>query len=912
MAVLAACTSQGDGEVSGQELAVFFPGGTFGDFQIGRVTVSAQCTGDTQLYPQNEDGGFLGNVIPSRPDPDGDGIGGGTQFITDLEFENDDQGGEIWHTFEDMLGTCGFLVEAFEPDGEKFCVGGGQTTTPVAPGATEKVTVVIACDISQRISTGFVDFDGTTITGVGNYCPLLNSLDLIPDDIPIVADLLYPIQDTTEFWVCGGDFGDIGEIDIATFIATGGAQGALASCGSGDGSAFDRCENGDPRRVTLTCIAETLDAIGGNVTGLSTGVFSDPTDQDSDGDPTTYNGLCLQRNPLIPAGLLPDSKGLFTCDTGAQPGVPVRITCAGDDGDADCLVSISHDLSCPGLNLCTPLPQECMDPDPTDCVDKTQCDATVGGSSCVDTPAPEFQNCTTPAPANGPGECDANGTCVATGCSSDQECADAVPDPCMTATCDLGSGVCNAPVPDNPLGSCTNSVGGPGQCVAGICECTAAVCECEQNTECPGGTECTDIACDQIAGTCGQPVPKSDCDACGSPGDVCFGGTCQTPPALSDTFDMTQSQFRAYNFLLDDLALCGIPDLNPGPNSLKCIEVDGFTENPPDIIGTVALTSTGGTNWDVDVVQELNFVVDAFIASAFSQVLITTTNSLTVLSGTGTGPAGALSAGDTITLDPLAAPNGAFNMQAVDCRPDPNNCPLNVPPTDPLDPNCACAGQVLCQATNVIGIGAQCDATACTDSSLPCNVQTQPTGNETVCTADANCPGFTPGRCDTLGDTCSVNADCGISGVCTGTTCTQSVCNSESAYCPAGDLGQTCGFLSAGTCDPTDTSAAICGLAALGEANGALCTHFPDEEPDPNLAGCLNGLPNPDDNFVRFFEPISLSLAASGAPASPAECNALQYELDGGPSQVPGWYIANPYVLPDPTQFTALSGVQQP
>lgn len=539
----------------------------------------------------------------------------------------------------------------------------------------------------------------------------------------------------------------------------------------------------------------------------------------------------------------------------------VSITCIGGDGDVDCNKVLSADVNCPGLDPClggqacngtactgvgqtcnvdTCSPVACPPPPNTDCWVQGQCLPSSFPDCAANDQLPEDTPCQV---GGGPNRaCDAAGECVLAGgaCDTPADCPTPT-DPCLAATC--VSNVCGSGPGPNGV-SCTNDVGGPGTCQAGACECTSDVCTCETNGDCLGGGECTEIACNATAGTCGAPVDADNCIPCST--GVCFAGTCDTPITYTDDFDLTRAQFRAYNNLLPADPLCAIPNLFPGADNEKCIEVNAF---PPseDISGSMNFTSTGTDAWDVAVVQNLDFVIDAFIPAAGSQVLIIT-SSQTLLDGAGAGTIADVTQGGGVGLAPLANP--AFNMAVQDCRPDPSVCPPTVPPTDPLTPGCTCGGTVSCKATNTVGAGLSC----------------------------------------------GVDSDCILFA----------------------SLGQTCGLLVPGECDPVDTSESICGLAALGPGNGALCKIWPDDVADFADSGCLNGLPNPLDNFERFFEPIVfISGATAGGlglappPTSANECVQLGFALGNGPNAVDGWYVANPY-LQDASQFTALSGVQQP
>jgi hypothetical protein len=503
---LAACSGSDKGEVTSDELQVLFPNGTTGPFELGRVSVHVQCTGAMNDY-------FGQDPVD------------GADFWTDLEFENQGQDGmEVWHAFMDLLGDCLFSVFAYEPDGELFCTGQGGTN--VQPGDNDKVAVVLNCDVSQNIDTGMVDFDATPVLAVGNFCPLFHSLELIPDDIPITPPPLeipnpnLPNDASTELTVCMFDTADLNQ-DPNNFV--------MSSCGS-------RCDvTPDPARITLTCMAEVIDAIGGNVIGPSSGTFSDPVNgglgQDGDGDPTTYNGLCLggQFEPL-----LYDSIGYFSCDTTNEPGVAIRITCCGGDGDEDCDKCKTHDLLCPGENQCANDP--CND---QNVCTQDLCDPATGG--CQNVPQPGT-SCTTSQ--GGPGTCDANGACQASGCSTDAECETA--DPCTTSTCNVGTGVCNNAVPDNEGGTCDDN-GNPGTCQSGVCTglCAGVSCPADPN-------ECLLNACDPADGQC--KVSNNDGASCNNGAGVCQNGQCEVP-ATCDAGGAAPADCLKDFFIADDCAL---------------------------------------------------------------------------------------------------------------------------------------------------------------------------------------------------------------------------------------------------------------------------------------------------------------------------------------------------------------------
>ena len=169
--------------------------------------------------------------------------------------------------------------------------------------------------------------------------------------------------------------------------------------------------------------------------GPSTGTFSDPANggagHDGDGNASTVNGLC--------ANGFPSPSTFFTCDEANEPGVPIRITCCGGDGDEDCDKCKFHDIQCPGANLCAGV--DCSDG--VECTEDN-CDPVSG--NCSNPPVASGVDCT--AAGGGPGTCDGAGACVPSGCVDDSECETA--DPCTTSTCDVGSGSCN-PVVDLSL-----------------------------------------------------------------------------------------------------------------------------------------------------------------------------------------------------------------------------------------------------------------------------------------------------------------------------------------------------------------------------------------------------------------------------------------------------------------------------
>ena len=144
--------------------------------------------------------------------------------------------------------------------------------------------------------------------------------------------------------------------------------------------------------------------------------------------------------------------------------------------------------------------------------------------------------------------------------------------------------------------------------------------------------------------------------------------------------------------------------------------------------------------------------------------------------------------------------------------------------------------------------------------------------------------------------------------------CDSSVCTDPTVPCSACPLfapssgGQTCGFLVADQCDPTEMSDVICDAADLGPGAGATCVSWPQDTTVQSEAGCLNQLPKPADQGYRDMPPWTF--ATSTTPGSAEECNQLNMQLAAGPTTVSGWYIGNPDESAD--QFTALAGVQQP
>jgi hypothetical protein len=130
------------------------------------------------------------------------------------------------------------------------------------------------------------------------------------------------------------------------------------------------------------------------------------------------------------------------------------------------------------------------------------------------------------------------------------------------------------------------------------------------------------------------------------------------------TFDLSGSLFKPYNSLLDEntgsgdpATDCAVPDLsgNPGANltgiGTKCLIIE-----PPGISGTMTFEETSPGNFDVTGEQALSFVIDVTVTAVNARVVITT-NSVTTLTGTGTG-----ALPGTITLDSVG---GGFNINAA-------------------------------------------------------------------------------------------------------------------------------------------------------------------------------------------------------------------------------------------------------
>jgi hypothetical protein len=235
---------------------------------------------------------------------------------------------------------------------------------------------------------------------------------------------------------------------------------------------------------------------------------------------------------------------------------------------------------------------------------------------------------------------------------------------------------------------------------------------------------------------------------------------CQVPP----TFTIGgNSEFRAYNVLLsnaDPITECTEPNLALVPGS-KIFPFPDITSQcvkagPPDVSGTLTFTNTGGTNWNVDGVLDLAFVIEASIAAFSAEVTIMTSSS-TPLSGTGMGT---VSDGGTITMDAL---NPDYNVQAgIPC-----SCEPIADEPQPCGP----------------GQGGECP------------------GDDQLCVKPF--PSFI-GGCQTGTVICEAVNNTGVGNAC---TCADGmVC----ADCPNDALGQTC---TDSTCDPVDVSVAICPLA---------------------------------------------------------------------------------------------------
>ena len=146
--------------------------------------------------------------------------------------------------------------------------------------------------------------------------------------------------------------------------------------------------------------------------------------------------------------------------------------------------------------------------------------------------------------------------------------------------------------------------------------------------------------------------------------------------------------FRAYNSLLPVDTACETPDLSsvPGANLTgiadKCI-LETMT-------GSLTVTDTGGGNVAVTGTYDLMFTINATIMlGAQTATVDIETMSQTALTGTGVGSA---TDGGSITLDMLAAPKAAFNLDAA--ATGNVNCAAEAAGTDLSSVICPMAGLV--------------------------------------------------------------------------------------------------------------------------------------------------------------------------------------------------------------------------
>jgi len=644
MGALAACTGQDDGgTVGGDQINIIFPNGTLGPFEAARVTALVACSG----IPND----FFGED-PSEQ----------TIFETDLELVNDSPTtGMVFQTITDVVGNCQVDVSVFEPDGELFCVGTG-FALGLLPGDTQTVNIVLICDVSQNIDTAQFDILVDTFTvSVGNFCAMAHSMETIPEIIPIVPPPLQipnpffdgsmscggnddcvgtcglsgqplcdPVTNATEFQLCALDTADV---DPATQT--------LSSCGN-------RCDNGDPGNLSYQCTATLPDGTA------SQGTFSDPANggigQDFDSDPTTYNGWCS--NAAIAPAALPPSVGFFTCSD-QEPGVTVTIKCCGGDGDEDCDKCLQADTTCAGSNMCSPLPPECVDDDPTDCLAPAPCEPSTG--LCPIGPAREGLSCDF---ATAAGVCE-DGACVDALLCAGVDC-DANSTDCVNGgTCDPFDGQCKGGTDVTPGTPCDTPASGPGVCGStpdnGVCigNCTGV--------DCDDTNQCTTDSCDPSTapGTCvNTPV------GAGSPCDNTSPGTCSTASCQCDDAGMCEDVplgmcIPGFGNAADD---CFVPNLGPRSDSnLTGIEEKCVIKSAPDVSGTMVLTAAGTDVWDVEITQNLMFAIETTVALGPIQVNVEIpTNSTTVLTGTADGPVPG-----TIVLRDLADPTFNINASAT-------------------------------------------------------------------------------------------------------------------------------------------------------------------------------------------------------------------------------------------------------
>jgi len=167
---------------------------------------------------------------------------------------------------------------------------------------------------------------------------------------------------------------------------------------------------------------------------------------------------------------------------------------------------------------------------------------------------------------------------------------------------------------------------------------------------------CSDDSSGGAAGSGGTGGTGGGGGAGGAGGGA--GGAGGAPPA-----GPLGGEFRAFSTILGDTPACAVPDLSAVPASAipagfeKCI-----IATPPDVNASMTVTDMGGGDFEVTVVQDLQFVISAPIEiGALLGTATIASTSRTTLTGTGTGSA---ADGGTIVLDALAGDLSDFNMNA--------------------------------------------------------------------------------------------------------------------------------------------------------------------------------------------------------------------------------------------------------
>jgi hypothetical protein len=388
-----------------------------------------------------------------------------------------------------------------------------------------------------------------------------------------------------------------------------------------------------------------------------------PSDPENEANP---DGVWCDENCQLVEACNPTTR---FCDSPAENAPPLNPQCAtttclepGTPAEGD-VVECGFDT--PGSEQLCDLPGSSEGTDDGQCDGAGQCEVIpacdaltendpkcTAGTECTENNCNADSICEYP-PLDDDLACDGiAGTCqggqCANRCDVDPTTGDPVicaenTDECMSNVCDRADGVCKAE--DDPINNTTTSDCEQLDTNPGFCDDAGTCQACNVTTQCGANEACVDNLCESTV----EPPPT--CDELSS-GSVCyFDGFCVDLPAPTGA----------------EAAYCDFPNLSQNPgNSLtgihsQCVPVDGFSNSPPEIAGSLTFADATGGAWTVTGTQDLAFVIQTQVDVGVIVDVTITSNSSTALDGTGTGTFGS---GGSIAMDALTQDGTDLNGNA--------------------------------------------------------------------------------------------------------------------------------------------------------------------------------------------------------------------------------------------------------